>query len=312
MRGSIFGVMALIASFALPVSAQFEDRGLVERCGVTSLPVHNHANTAHEPHMMKYTVSYQMPQADGTTKTFEFIQVDAIDSQGRWMNSKTAVPSPEEESQRTLVCVYDPVAGIKTTWSVPGKQATQMKIAEIESSRSSCAKDKTPEVNVLRSEPVVEDFGTETIHGYEARGFKITRSISTHANGKDKTVVRSVEIWRAPLQGLNGLVGLELTDHFDNPWQWSKSEKLGYFGPRPPELFDAVRGRASLVVREVVDDSRLGKGSEELQDFRQGNPDPAVFQPPEGYTIVTKKATPAACPKEEAPASTEPPSSPAQ
>jgi hypothetical protein len=156
----------------------------------------------------------------------------------------------------------------------------------------------------------VEDLGTETIHGYEARGFKISRSISTQANGKDKTVVRIVEIWRAPLQGLNGLVGLELTDHFDNPWQWSKSEKLGYFGPRPPELFDAVRGRASLVVREVIDDPLFGKLSEELQDFREGNPNPAIFQPPDGYTIATKKAPPVVCPKNEAAAPTETPSLP--
>jgi len=306
--------MALVAVMTLPVSAQFDDRDLVERCGSIILPVHNPANTAHIPYTMKYIFSSQRLQADGTTKITEFTVVDAFDSQGRWMNSITAAPSPEDESPSTQVCVYDRVAGIRTTWSVPGKHATQMKIAEIELSRSSCAKDKTPEAEASRSKPVVEDFGTQTIQGYVAQGFRTSRSIPTLVNGNRKTIVRSVEIWRATVPGLNFLAGSELTYfyHFDDPWYWSKSEKLENFGRRPPEFFTTERGRTGLLMREVVDDPRYGKRSEELQDFRQGDPDPDLFQPPESYTIVTRKAPPAVCPKEEAAVPTEPPSSPAQ
>src|ERR1035437_5998586 len=140
MRVSICGVLALVAVSALPVSAKFNDRDNVERCVYLELPVHNRANTVREPYKVEYQVSMQGLQKDETIKTLEYTTVAAFDSQGRWMNSRTVAPSPEEELPSTHVCVYDPVAGIRTTWSVPGKQATQMKIAETELSRPSCAK----------------------------------------------------------------------------------------------------------------------------------------------------------------------------
>ena len=315
MRANFLGVLALVAVSALPVSAQSHDRdNVVERCGSAFVSYHYSANTVHEPHTTKYIVSSQRSQADGTTKTTESTVVDAFDSHGRWMNSITEAPSPEEELPSTHVCVYDPVAGIRTTWSVPGKQATQMKIAEIEASHSSCAKDRTPEDEVFRFKPVVEDLGTISIQGYVAQGFKTSRSIPMRANGNSKTIVRSVEIWRAAVPGLNFLAGSELTYiyHIDDPWYWSKSEKLEYFGQKMPQFFRDGTRRTGLLMREVVDNPRLGKRSEELQDFRQGNPDPDLFQPPEGYTIVAKKAPSVACPGEKAAAPTEPPSPPAQ
>jgi hypothetical protein len=315
MRISFFGVLALVAVSALPVSAQSHDRDFViEHCGYVDSSVRNPAKSVREPSMTKYIISSQRLQADGTTKYSESTLVIIHGSQGRWMNSITVAPSPEEESPHTYVCVYDPVAGIRTTWSVPGKQATQMKIAEIEASHSSCAKDKTPEDEVFRFKPVVEDLGTISIQGYVAQGFKTSRSIPMRANGNSKTIVRSVEIWRTITPSLDGIPGFELTNHyrFDDPWYWSKSEKLEYFRQKMPEFFRDGTRRTGLLMREVVEDPRLGKRSEELQDFRQGNSDPAIFQPPEDYTIVTKKAPPVACPGEKAAALTEPPSPPAQ
>src|ERR1035437_966875 len=256
MRVSFGVVVALVAVMTLPVAGQVHDRNLVvEHCGFIELPVHSRANTVHEPYTTKYIVSSQPLQKDGTTKTIEFTVVDAFDSQGRWMNSRTVSPSPEEESPSTHVCVYDPVAGIRTTWSVPGKQAMQMKIAEIEASHSSCAKDKTPEDVVFRSKPVVEDLGTKSIQGYVAQGFKTSRSIPIRANGNSKTIVRSFEVWRAAVPGLNFIAGLELTNRyrFDDPWYWYKSEKLEFLGLKPPEFFATVSGRAGLLVREVID-----------------------------------------------------------
>jgi hypothetical protein len=309
MRGSISGVMALFvaAGLALPVSAQ------VEHCGYIELPVHNRANTVRESYTAEYQVSVQPLQKDGNTKITEFSEVFAIDSQGRWMNSRTVAPLPEDESPSTYFCVYDPVAGIRTTWSVPGKEAWQMKIAEIEASHSSCTKMETHEDEVFRSKPVVEDLGTQTIQGYVAQGFKTSRPTPIRANGSVKTIVRSVEIWRASVPGLDGSAGIEMTNRYrlDDPWRWSKSEKLEYFGEKLPEYFTSVR-RIGLLVREIVDDSRLGKWSEELQDFREGDPDPAVFQPPEGYKIVMKKPSPAACPGKKTAATTEPPPPPVQ
>ncbi len=304
MRGSIGGVMALVALCALPEWGQ----GQEERCGYLELPVRYFASSVHEPYTIEYATTSQRLLTDGTTKTLDYTVMAAFDSQGRWMNSRTAVSSPEDESPSTYVCVYDPIAGIRTTWSVPGKEATQMKIAEIESSHSSCVKDKTPDTEVSHSKPVVEDLGSATILGYVAEGFRISRSlpISTSTNGK--SYLRKVEIWRAPVPGINFNPGIELTDHYGayDPWYWSKSEMLENFGQKLPDIFASEGRHTGVLVRSVVEYPGQGKISEELQDIRQGNPDPAVFQPPEGYKIVLKKAPPTVCPAEKTEAPTEP------
>ena len=41
-----------------------------------------------------------------------------------------------------------------------------------------------------------------------------------------------------------------------------------------------------LLVREESDDPRNGKRTRELIDFSQSEPDPATFQPPEGYEVT--------------------------
>lgn len=54
-----------------------------------------------------------------------------------------------------------------------------------------------------------------------------------------------------------------------------------------------------LTVREIVDEPRTGKSDKELTSFSQGDPDPALFQPPADYEIVTQevvKGADAACP----------------
>ena len=303
MRGCIIGVMALVAGMAQPVSAQVHDRDIAfEHCVYLIRTVHNLADRAHEPYTVEYQVSRQLLQKDGTTKTVEYSEVFAIDSQDRWLNSRTVAPSLEEDLPSTQFCVYDPVAGIRTTWSVPGKVATQMKVAEIESSYASCAKSETSVAEISRSKPAVEDLGTKSIQGYLAQGFKTSRSIPKRINGNSQTIVRTVETWRAAVSGLNFSPGVELTahSHFDDPWFWSKSEKLEYLGQKPMESLATALARSSLLVRQVIDDPENGKESEELTDFRQVDPAPDLFQPPEGYKIVLKKAQPAACPAENA------------
>lgn len=303
MRGSCCGVVVLVAvaGWAPPVSAQVHDRDIAfEHCEYLTHPVRAHANSVHEPYTVEYQVSVQQLQKDGNTKTTEYTEVAAFDSQGRWMNSRTVASSPEEELPSRHFCVYDPVAGIRTTWSVPGKQATQMKTAEIESSHSSCEKKERAEAEIFHSKPVVEDLGTKSIQGYVAQGFRTSRSIPTRVNGNSQTTVRTVETWRAALTGLNFSPGAELApfSRLYDPWEWSKLEKLENFGQKLPEIFTTAQGRTGLLVRQVLDEPGIGKASEEVQDFRQGEPSADLFQPPDGYKIVMKKVPPALCPGE--------------
>lgn len=58
-----------------------------------------------------------------------------------------------------------------------------------------------------------------------------------------------------------------------------------------------------LMVREIIDEPRSGKSDKELTSFKQGDPDPALFQPPSDYEVVTEEVVKGAngvCPTEEA------------
>jgi hypothetical protein len=50
-------------------------------------------------------------------------------------------------------------------------------------------------------------------------------------------------------------------------------------------------GLNGLLVRDVRDDPRQGKTTKELTNLSQNDPDPATFQPPDGYEIVTKESS---------------------
>lgn len=50
-------------------------------------------------------------------------------------------------------------------------------------------------------------------------------------------------------------------------------------------------GLNGLVVREIRDNPRQGKATKELTNLTRGDPDPASFQPPEGYEIVNKDSS---------------------
>jgi hypothetical protein len=54
---------------------------------------------------------------------------------------------------------------------------------------------------------------------------------------------------------------------------------------------------SGINVRNVTDDPQQGKHSMELVKLDQGEPDPALFQPPDGYEIVTEEMVPCDAPK---------------
>jgi len=58
------------------------------------------------------------------------------------------------------------------------------------------------------------------------------------------------------------------------------------------EIWTALAvGLNGLLVRDVRDDPRSGKTTKELTNLSQSDPDPATFQPPDGYEIVTKESS---------------------
>jgi hypothetical protein len=216
---------------------------------------------------LPYTAEYKNTRvqtlANGSTITHESTEVVALDSQGRRMTSTTNIPLSGDQTQRTMVTVFDPVARTNSNWTVPGKKATVMAMPVPGAPRTSCATSTTPVLlapspGVQRQQPTVEDLGTETIQGVEARGRRITTTTPAGAIGNDAPLVSTTETWTAIAPGLRG-----------------------------------------LMARNVIDNPQSGKTARELTNFTQAEPDPSVFQPPSDYEIVNKPAPGSVCPAEE-------------
>jgi hypothetical protein len=263
----VLGVTA-IAGLALPSAGQAVSGR------ATNVTTGNSSNVARLPYTAEYKITHVRILANGSTITNESTKVEALDTQGRMLNSRTSVPVSENQKATTLVSIYDPVAHTFTNWSVPGEQATVLKMAEPGATRTPCAPTAatTPgsttgaaagvvgsvftssaagtssATGVRRKPPVVEDLGTETIQGVEARGRRTTFTTPVGMIGNNEPLVRTSEAW---------------------------------FGTEP--------GLRSLIARQITDDPQMGKTTTELTSFTQGEPDASLFQPPSEYEIVIRE-----------------------
>jgi hypothetical protein len=241
----------------------------------------NPAPAARLPYTAEFKITRVQTLASGATITHESTQVVALDSQGRRMTATTDVPLAGDQTPITHVTVMDPVARTNSSWTVPGQKATVMQMPAPGASRTGCATNmqvRLPDNRTQseRPKPVMEDLGTQTIQGVEARGRRYTTTTPAGAIGNDAPLTSITETWTAI----------------------------------------APVGLRGLYVRQVSDDPQSGKYTRELTNFTQAEPDASVFQPPEGYEIVNKPAPSSACPaqteSESSTAPIPPPSTPEQ
>lgn len=207
------------------------------------------------PYTAEYTITTVRTLANGVTITQESTEKKAVDSQGRQMNATTMSHAAGEQNF-TFFHVFDPVARTNVNWTSRGKQANVSVMPE-PGERHTCT--PTTDSNVrrvdnVREKPVVEQLGTTTIQGIEAKGTRFTETIPAGAEGNDAPLVTTNENWLAAAPNLR-----------------------------------------RLVVREIMDDPRSGKTNRELTSFVQGDPDPSLFEPPQGYEIVKQEQHEVVC-----------------
>jgi hypothetical protein len=276
MRGIICGSLVLLAAFALPVLGQTAAgaNSQVAPCKVTPTPVN--------PSQRTFTAELKTTEvktlANGATITREYTQVQARDSQSRFMSTYTQAQQHGDHTPMTSVNVQDTAAGTQTSWNSQAKKATILKepppeqrhgcwqsesgsmkrrypdaqarsaTAQAASAGNSPSQGNVAQPTIKQPHPVFEDLGTMTIQGVEARGQRYTTTTPVGEIGNDQPLVSTQENWNA--------VGLGIT------------------------------------VRQVSDDPQQGKRTTELVKLDRGEPDPALFQPPEGYEIVTDEMVP--------------------
>jgi len=250
---------AAALSLVLPSSSQISENRTVR------VQTGDSAHDARLPYMAEFKTTQSRTLGDGSTMTQETREVVAVDSQGRRMTATTTILSAGDRTSVTRFTVLDPMAHTRIKWVSPGKEVTVSAVPIPAASQSSCGwasfsigvierpgkRTKPPSVKTT-----VEDLGTETIQGVEARG-RGTTTTTTRAGPKRKIEkqVSTFEVWRAVAPGLRG-----------------------------------------LLAREMSDDLQQGKMTKELVKFSPAEPDPSIFQPPRGYEVVNREVAMDWCP----------------
>lgn len=235
MRVSICGVLALAAGLALPLAGQVErGRSRVEMA---------HPRMVRLPYTAEYKITRVRILADGSPSTRESTEVVAIDSQGRRMTSTTAVPLADDQTPVTRVSVFDPISHTNTSWTVPGQKVTVLTMPAPGALRPACAPNLTATssahigaiLSVDRTQPYrpnIEDLGTDTILGLEARGRRTITMIPAGKVGNDTPTQRTSEMWTAISPGLAGLVVRQVTE---DPQMGKTDKELTNFAQAEPD-----------------------------------------------------------------------------
>jgi len=209
-------MLVAVAGLALPVAGQVTR----SRTGTTT----THIAPAKTPYTAEFKTTNVQTLADGTTITHESTEVRAVDSQGRTMTS-TTTPASTDHAPVIYTSVFDPVARTLTHWTSPGKRATVRPTGEghgcspIATEADSSISRPLPRAPHER--PRVEQLGTASVQGVEARGVRTTTTIPAGAVGNDEPLVRTSETWSALTVGLKGLVVREIVDD-PRSGKWTK------------------------------------------------------------------------------------------
>jgi hypothetical protein len=151
-------------------------------------------------------------------------------------------------TSKIFMVKYPPKDQQHGCWANDGGNATaNYEPAQPDAQRNAIQNRKT------QSERKIEDLGTTTILGFQAKGRRIITTIPAGKMGNDQPIVSSQESW----------VALSLD--------------LGF------------------ALKEVRDDPRSGVTTREVTSLSQGEPDPALFQPPDGYEVKTTELHQVAC-----------------
>lgn len=209
--------------------------------------------------------------ADGTTITHETVAKEARDSGGRTYRESQPEMAPGSEAPipvNTFFFVNDPVNRVTINWNSNSKEAAVFHMAEPgQTGNSSPAVIPMPSGTIPRPAP-----GTVT-----ASVFGVTGVV-----GPASPPVRPVRPVREDLgtKTINGVEakGTRMTTVIP-------AGRAGNDQPITVTHETWMSTELRIMVLEINSDPRTGVRTTELTEIERGEPDPALFQPPEGYTI---------------------------
>ena len=246
-----------------------------------SAPVPARPNSPHtpEPFTAEFKTTTLQTLADGTTITREVTEIQARDSEGRSMRSTTGPMIGGEGASPTQTTVNDPVGGVQSNWN-----------------------SRTRKAQVVRMPPLDQRHGcwaTES-GNYRSSWFEGPRPGKPAPNG---TVLSDgstlVPAQRSTPQvedlGTTTIQGIEV--HGKRLTRTTPAGQMGNDKPIVSVTEYWSSAQFGLTLREITDDPRIGKRTRELTSITTGEPDPSVFEPPEGYEVTEETMHQVECPK---------------
>lgn len=225
------------------------------------------AAQALKPYTAEFKITQVQTLANGVTLTHESSEVMARDSAGRQMRSTTQQDPQSGGEQYTYTWVFDRVEGRNANWYSRTRKAT-----------------------IIQYPPKDQQHGCWS----DAQGFvhaQYGRNVSapqpTLQERALQPSVASEKLGKSTIQGIE-VLGARIT-------QTIPAGKIGNDQPlvTTQETWEAPS--FGLTLRSVQDDPRTGTTTRELVNLTQGEPDPALFQPPDGYDIKTVELHPVPC-----------------
>jgi hypothetical protein len=250
-----FAGFALMLGLGQGLLAQTGTAGTSGSVAITSTSGSGPMGTAGAPYTAICKTTRVQRLANGTTITHTNTVKEARDSTGRTYREtrpEIAQGAEGEAPNFVFVNVHDPVNRINITWNSNSKEATVIHMPEPGLMRR--VESPTAQENVAPA-PMVRP---------EAIKPQIERLGTKTINGVEATGTRTTRVIPAGREGN------------DQPLTVTRENWFS------PEL--------KLMVMSISDDPRNGTSTMELTDIERAEPDPALFQVPEGYAV--KERTP--------------------
>ncbi len=185
--------------------------------------------------------------ANGTTITHVTTVKEARDSQGRtYRATQLETPGNEQGQPMIIYMVFDPVNRTTMNWSSNGKQVILRHIPEPHPISMPDGATQPPRTQVPVPRMNKSDFQIEDLGAKTIDGFEVTGQRFT------RTIPAGQDGNDQPI-----VVTQET---------WTSSE-------------------LHMVIQHITDDPRFGNTTMELTDIDRNEPDPSLFEAPEGYTV---------------------------
>ena len=211
--------------------------------------------------------------ANGTTITRVNTTMEARDSQGRTMPQHSISFSGPAGREATSTFVTDPLARTTTIWSSTSKEATRTHMPELR-----------------RTQPPSGSMGSGSASGMVSgvAGSVETSSVAVMTTGSVGIGAYTADPNLRPTTQTEKLGGKSIAGVYAEGVRITTTYPVGFFGNDKPivsvhEAWTAPDLRLALLI--INDDPRSGTQTTEITDLKRAEPDPALFQVPEGYTI---------------------------